>query len=888
MYCIGSKKRVAVMLSSLLFASSLNAFTLQDAVLEAISTSPVAKERLGNFRETQQDLNIAKAGWLPKADIVSTIGVAQAGNFKNDIERESYNYYTNSLKITQNIFNGFSTTHQIEYQEARILAAAYHYVENVNDIAFQTVGAYLDLIRSYKLVQIAQDSLEINEKIYSDVQELYNAGLTTSSEVTKIQSSLALARSNLMVQKNNAKDKEFRVKRLLGRYVYLSEVELPKLNIPMPESIERATMISIRSNPSIMVSDYNIQGAKALYHESKSKFYPIVNAEVEQLFNGAHKKDNGYDKEDDRTRAYISLTWNIFNGGADKAAMQKQKINIFKEVEIQRDLKRQVMEGLELSWSAYTMIQGQLEHLYQYREFSKQTLSNYMEEYELGRRTLLDLLSAQNDLTNSESEITNAEFDRLYAQYRILDAMGMLVETIAGDTTRYNEVITPIRKPFVEEPVDFPVSRDVEDDTIVDALDICDDSLPGTSIQPYGCRKGLKDSDQDGVADIFDKCPDSRIGAVVDESGCEIEGGANRLENDPEMFLKTPEQYDETSPKKSDEDGLYDYKYSPKLDQNVPSREIDKKLMYGEFEVIKRFKAISMNGEAIDVKPIVEFYDTLGDGERIITVIGHTEGMNDLNKSKKISMEYADRVKNELIKAGIDSDVIIGEGRADLDKAFLEVRSSDKALNNRVMVSIYKPKEGLKDSDGDGVMDIVDKCPNTPEGIKVDSDGCPLDSDGDGVPDHLDKCPDTPKGYKVDASGCTELLNLEVKFAVNSAEIREENKEKIKEFAGFLIKHPTFNTVITGHSSIYGNETRNYNIALSKRRADSVKKLLVELGVSPSRIETAGKGPDEPIATNDTEEGREANQRIEATLIDKGVKAGGKQGESTDAGAWGI
>ena len=64
--------------------------------------------------------------------------------------------------------------------------------------------------------------------------------------------------------------------------------------------------------------------------------------------------------------------------------------------------------------------------------------------------------------------------------------------------------------------------------------------------------------------------------------------------------------------------------------------------------------------------------------------------------------------------------------------------------------------EGVKrniDSDNDGVPDEYDACPNTPAGVKVDADGCPIDSDKDGVPDYLDKCPNTPAGVKVDADG---------------------------------------------------------------------------------------------------------------------------------------
>ncbi|MFZ5473778.1 MAG: thrombospondin type 3 repeat-containing protein, partial [Pseudomonadota bacterium] len=71
-----------------------------------------------------------------------------------------------------------------------------------------------------------------------------------------------------------------------------------------------------------------------------------------------------------------------------------------------------------------------------------------------------------------------------------------------------------------------------------------------------------------------------------------------------------------------------------------------------------------------------------------------------------------------------------------------------------------------KDSDGDGVPDHRDKCPDTPKGVQVDEHGCPLDSDGDGVPDYKDKCPNTPKGAKVDADGC------ETKPAAPPAEVK--------------------------------------------------------------------------------------------------------------------
>jgi adhesin transport system outer membrane protein len=239
-----------------LFPLNGDALTLKESVSEVLKTNPTIQERLKNFYETQQDLNIATSEYLPSIDLRSSYGKNDAGNIKDDVNDIGYKHYSNSLKITQNLFNGFSTTNKVEYQKARILAAAHHYIENANDIAFQMVGAYIDVIRSYKLLQNAKDSVSINEKIYQDVQELYNSGLTTKSEMTKIFAALSLAKSNLIVQQNNTKDKEFRFKRLLGRDVEVSKLELPSLNLAMPESLQRATMYAIEHNPSILVSNY--------------------------------------------------------------------------------------------------------------------------------------------------------------------------------------------------------------------------------------------------------------------------------------------------------------------------------------------------------------------------------------------------------------------------------------------------------------------------------------------------------------------------------------------------------------------------------------------------------------------------------------------------------
>ena len=169
------------------------------------------------------------------------------------------------------------------------------------------------------------------------------------------------------------------------------------------------------------------------------------------------------------------------------------------------------------------------------------------------------------------------------------------------------------------------------------------------------------------------------------------------------------------------------------------------------------------------------------------------------------------------------------------------------------------------DSDKDGVADYLDKCPNTPAGVKVDSNGCAIDSDKDGVADYLDKCPNTPAGMKVDNNGCAISFNFDITFDTDSAKIKPEFMAKIKKFADFLKAHPDVKAEIQGYTDNRGNY--KYNMVLSEKRAKAVYEALIKLGVNKDQITWAGYGPKNPIASNETKEGRARNRRVVAKII---------------------
>lgn len=167
------------------------------------------------------------------------------------------------------------------------------------------------------------------------------------------------------------------------------------------------------------------------------------------------------------------------------------------------------------------------------------------------------------------------------------------------------------------------------------------------------------------------------------------------------------------------------------------------------------------------------------------------------------------------------------------------------------------------DQDFDNVLDNEDQCPFTPEGVRVDTNGCALDGDEDGVPDYLDKCMATPKGNVVDTNGCSlRLLTIEdIHFAFDSSILSSEAKAILDNAVVRLNAHGASSFTIEGHTDSKG--TDDYNMRLSERRARSVMNYLISHGIDASRLTAVGKGENFPIASNDSRQGRAANRRVD-------------------------
>ena len=433
-------------------------------------------------------------------------------------------------------------------------------------------------------------------------------------------------------------------------------------------------------------------------------------------------------------------------------------------------------------------------------------------------------------------------------------------------------------------PIPYGPPRDFDNDKVSDKLDECydvpgvwmfkgcpdtdKDSIPDSEddcpLTPGLLKfKGCPDTDGDGIMDKedncpntpglkeFNGCPDTDGDGIMDkEDRCPNEKGLKEFQGCPDSDGDSIPDYKDECPTKH---GLIQFNGCPDTDGDGLEDRIDKcPTAPGPKE---KFGCPDSDGDGLydyedkcpDLKGPVEnkgcpYADTDGDGVRDIDDACPTVPGPAQNKGCPES----------------DRD---GDGVRDIDDACPDIPG--------------KPElKGCPDadSDGDGIRDIDDACPHKPG--PIENKGCPYtDTDGDSVPDIRDKCPNTPGPVK--NNGCPELKKEEkeilktafenLEFETASAKIRPSSYASLIDLARLLKKKPKWRLLIEGHTDNVGS--REYNIKLSKRRAEAVKKFLMEQGVEGDRIITKGYGPDKPIAPNDTPEGRQKNRRVEFTIL---------------------
>lgn len=406
---------------SLVINQSLFGLSLQSALQEIIVTNPSIIAKQKELEAARHELTLAKSGYYPKIDVQGSYGYEESKSQLTNNEKKNWASWNTSATLTQNVFSGFSTLYDIKTKEFKIKARENALKEQANDSALTLAKSYLDLLKAYELLLIETNSVKSHEKIFKDIRQRTEGGSGRVSDFMEVSAKLSLSYVNLLSQENNYQDAQSNFHKALGRYEEGKNLVTPDEVKNVPANLSQALSEALKKNPSLLVSRYELEASKTAMRLERNAYMPKVDATLNSKIS---ENANGMGGQNDSSSALLTLTWNLFKGGSDYARVERAVSEIENSTEKLHALQREVLEGMGLSYNAYTSLNKQKDFLIMYEESNLHKKGYYQQEFDLGRRSLMDLLDSEDEYNTARRKLIQNRYDLLYSQYRILDAKG--------------------------------------------------------------------------------------------------------------------------------------------------------------------------------------------------------------------------------------------------------------------------------------------------------------------------------------------------------------------------------------------------------------------------------------------------------------------------------
>jgi len=409
---------------------------LRDAIAQTIQTNPEVLTELREVDARDRQVREALGGYYPTVDLLAGFGFqerdptsrqfADPNRTRNELERHEA-----QLNISQLVFDGFSTPNEHKNQIARHESAGFRAKSVGEDIALQVVRAYLEVMKQQEVLDLAKQTLGTHQEIYDKMKKRFDSGVGSRADFDQISGRLALAKTNVISQTANLLDAKTNFQRVVGSYPSEGDLTYPgTYRKYLPASVEDAIAKAVDNHPLMQTADADVQAVTYQYEQTKSPFYPHFNVELERDLNN---NIDGVEGQVDDLTVMLRMRYNLFRGGSDEARKQQFAYLVEKAKEIRNNTHRQVEQETRLSWVAYEAVRDQMPSLEDHVKDSSATKDAYIKQFDLGRRTLLDLLNTENEMISAEQSLAAAKQDLLYNEYRLFHSMGELLYTVGVD-----------------------------------------------------------------------------------------------------------------------------------------------------------------------------------------------------------------------------------------------------------------------------------------------------------------------------------------------------------------------------------------------------------------------------------------------------------------------
>lgn len=443
---------------ALLFAATpLNAIELRDAVQAALNTNPEIRQAIHNKQATRNERKQAEGLWLPRISVEASAGVRELRNpSRRAIGLADNTLYPLEASVTadQLLFDSGGRGAEIRRQASRTDAAAARIEERSEYVALNVSRAYIDYMLQQRLVAIAEDNATFHQRLAGDLREGVAKGSISIADQQQAEERLQSARARVTQAREDLDTASIQFQTLAG--VPLDSVQMPPdLAASLPASLLEAEGLARAQNPRVQEALADLQTAREVTRAAKAEMGPRINLE------GTARVGEDIDGFEGRTTdvmGRVVLRWLVFNGNTNVNNVREQQSRADEAHARVFEMTRRAEEDARQAWSRLSNQGRLLTELETQGRVSDDLLLSYREQFNVGRRSLLDVLDAQNTRYNVQAQVETSRLAKLYAQYRVLAATNRLIEALgvnmpteawSDERTRYR--VNPIPASDLEE-----------------------------------------------------------------------------------------------------------------------------------------------------------------------------------------------------------------------------------------------------------------------------------------------------------------------------------------------------------------------------------------------------------------------------------------------------
>lgn len=432
------KTTLAVAAAALLAGASPSAFaqaqsgavSMQDAIAVAMQSNPEIIQAQMNKEAIEFERKQAQGLFAPRVDLEASAGIRRLENRTRRTlgiaDDELYPLEAGIVGEWTMIDFG-RRRGELLRQAARVDGASLRVVERSEFIALQVARQYLDVLLQQRIVAASQDNASFHQSLVGDLGKGVEQGSISVADQQQAEERLQAALVRLAEAQQGLTDAQITLRRLTG--LDIDQVVLPPSLAPaLPGSMDQAVGLARTQNPLVREAMADVDAAHASVKSAEGDLYPTLGLEV----RGRIGDDiDGFQGETNDVQGRVVLRWNVFDGGINRAKLQEMVRRSSESRYRLHQLQREAEEDVRTAWTTMQTQADILGKLDRQSQVSDDLLLSYRSQFNVGRRSLLDVLDAQNTRYNTQVRLETSRFSQLFAQYQTLAAVNAFLDALS-------------------------------------------------------------------------------------------------------------------------------------------------------------------------------------------------------------------------------------------------------------------------------------------------------------------------------------------------------------------------------------------------------------------------------------------------------------------------